>query len=99
MSDQNGDVWLRLDEVENAIDNLEACGLFLQEFPEPIRWKWAIIALHQALYGFAVAAIQGSDSTSVLKNPADHSSQLISFWEALKRTRNRDSCGVMQSHW
>lgn len=89
MSGEHEGIWLRLDEVENAIDNLESCAVFLERFVEPIRWKWAVIALHQAIYGFAVAAIQGSDSLSVLKNPGDHNSHLISFWEALERTRDR----------
>ena len=41
--------WLRLDELENAINNLEMVKYFLEELDDPIRWKWATIALHQAL--------------------------------------------------
>ena len=80
--------WLRLDERTNAIDNLEMCSYFLRNLPEPRRWKWAIIAIHQALYGFAVAAVQGTNSSSVLKTPSDPRSPLISVWEALRRVKD-----------
>jgi hypothetical protein len=80
--------WLRLDERTNALDNLEMADHFIHSLPEPIRWKWAIIALHQALYGFAVAAVQSTDSLSVLKNPDDPESHLISIWEALRRAKD-----------
>jgi hypothetical protein len=79
------DQWLRLDESTNALDNLEMCSYFLRNLPNPIRWKWAIIAIQQALYGFAVAAVQGTDQGSVRKRPEDPESRLISIWEALKR--------------
>ncbi len=74
------DEWLRLDERTNALDNLEQCEFFLRTIPGPIRWKWAIIALHQACYGFAVAAVQGTNPSVVDAN--DHP-RLISFWEAI----------------
>ena len=48
--------WLYLDELENAIDNLEMVPHFLEEINSTMKWKWTIIALHQALYGFAVCA-------------------------------------------
>ncbi|HET6679789.1 MAG TPA: hypothetical protein VFG84_01200 [Gemmatimonadaceae bacterium] len=70
------------------MDNLEMCSRFLRELDEPIRWKWAIIAAHQALYAFAVMAVQGTDACSVLERPEDPSSRLISFWEALKRAKD-----------
>jgi hypothetical protein len=80
--------WLRLDERINALDNLRMCAHFLRTLDEPIRWKWAIVALHQALYGYAIAAVQGSDACSVLKKPSDPTSDLISIWEALKRAKD-----------
>ena len=63
------------------------CARVLETLPEPIRWKWAIIALHQALYGFAVAAVRGPDFAPVLKNPNDLNSHLISVWEAIDRAK------------
>jgi hypothetical protein len=80
--------WLRLDERSNALDNLRMCEHFLRALPDSIRWKWAIVALHQALYGFAIAAVQGTDASSVRKNPDDPNSHLISIWEALRRAKD-----------
>jgi hypothetical protein len=77
-----------LDERTNAVDNLEMVDHFLRTLPNPICWKWAIIALHQALYGYAIAAVHGTDPLSVRKNPADPDSLLISIWEALHRTKD-----------
>jgi hypothetical protein len=59
--ENNGD-WLRPDELSNAIDNLEMCGHFLATLPHPVRWKWGILALHQAIYGFAICAVKGTDA-------------------------------------
>jgi hypothetical protein len=49
-----------IDEVENLIDNLEMIAHFI-EAPIPYNWKWAVIALHQALYGALISTLQGSD--------------------------------------
>jgi hypothetical protein len=84
----NADNWLRLDELENAIDNLEMCHGFLATIRSELRWKWAILAWHQALYGFAICAIQGTNGLSVLRDPAKHNSQLISIHEAVERCRD-----------
>ena len=83
------ETWLRLDQRENAIDDLAMCHRFLTEVRSESRWKWAIIALHQALYGFCICALQGTDALSVLKDPANPSSQLISIHEALKRAKDK----------
>jgi hypothetical protein len=50
-----------IDEVENLIDNLEMVAHFL-EAPITYKWKWAAIALHQALYGALISTLQGSDA-------------------------------------
>jgi hypothetical protein len=52
--------YFEIDEVENLIDNLEMVAHFL-EAPIPYNWKWAAIALHQALYGALISTLQGSD--------------------------------------
>jgi hypothetical protein len=80
--------WLRLDEVENAVDNLETCYILFTWTRSPIRWKWVIVALHQALYGFAICAVQGTDCLSVLTKPSDPNSSLINIWTALERAKN-----------
>lgn len=55
--------WLELDELENAIDNLEMASYFLEQIKSEKKWKWAIIATHQALYGFAICSIKGTSTS------------------------------------
>ena len=82
--------WLSIDERENAINNLEMIRYFLQNLDDPIRWKWAIIALHQTLYSFAICATTPTDSRWSLENPEDLDSRLINIGEALKRAKKTD---------
>ena len=63
------------------------CEHVLSDLPDPIRWKWAIISMHQALYGFALAAVQGTDCNSVRRDPTNPKSPVISVWEALRRAK------------
>jgi hypothetical protein len=73
--------YLRLTEELNALDFFEKTVIFLRETDKSdVAWKWVVIGLHGALYGFAVSACHGTDSSSVVEN--DH---LISFDEAVKR--------------
>jgi len=66
---------------ENALDYLRnACSLSKQALFRSVRWKWCVIALHGAVYGFAVCASYGTNYQSVLKDDG----KLISFWDALK---------------
>ena len=77
--------WLRLSEEKNAIDYLEKAAIFIKSVPENYNdWKWVIIGLHGALYGFAIAACRGTDSRSVTTKKG----RLISFWQALKRCQD-----------
>ena len=43
------------------IDNVEMVAHFL-ESPISYKWKWATIALHQALYSALICTLQGSDA-------------------------------------
>jgi hypothetical protein len=52
--------YFEIDEIDNLIDNLEMIAHFL-EVSIPYKWKWATIALHQALYGALISTLQGSD--------------------------------------
>lgn len=77
--------WLRLSEEKNAIDYLEKAAFFIKKPSANHRhWKWVIIGLHGALYGFAIAACRGTDSKSVLTKK----SLLIGFWPALERCQD-----------
>jgi hypothetical protein len=79
--------WLRPDELENAIDNLQMVAHFLEHLPSEKKWKWAIMAMHQALYGFAICAIQGTDSRWLIKN----NNKLITVWAAVERVKDAKS--------
>jgi hypothetical protein len=51
-------------ELENSVDYLEMTLHFLKEKEHPHRFKWLMINLHGALYGFGVLAIKGTSSIS-----------------------------------
>ena len=77
--------WLRMSEEKNAIDYLEKTAFFIRNAAENYNdWKWVIIGLHGALYGFAIAACQGTDSRSV----STKKGRLIGFWQALDRCQD-----------
>jgi hypothetical protein len=75
--------WLRIDERGNAIDSLEMAGVFLEQIPPLIKWKWVIIAMQQALYGFAILAIKGTYPRKRVMGK--DGKRLITIWEALRR--------------
>ncbi len=80
---------ISFDEQTNALDYLEKSFYFLQTVDiEPQNWKWVIITLHSAIYGFAISACRGTDSDSVIKKNRKGYKQLISFGEALDRCQN-----------
>ncbi|MGE7880229.1 hypothetical protein [Peribacillus muralis] len=61
---------LRINELDNAIDYLEKASFHYNNREEKYWFKWLTIALHGALYGFGVCAVQGSSaSLRVLKTP------------------------------
>jgi hypothetical protein len=81
--------WMRYDERTNALDNLEKCYEFIKTVEkEKQNWKWVIITLHGAIYGFAVSACRGTNSYSVIKKSKTGFGKLIDFNEALKMCQN-----------
>jgi hypothetical protein len=77
--------WLRLSEEKNALDYLKKAAFFFKKTPKDHSyWKWVIIGLHGALYGFAIAACRGTDSRSVLTREG----KLINFWQAIERCQD-----------
>ncbi|MCU0342402.1 MAG: hypothetical protein MUF28_01115 [Ignavibacterium sp.] len=81
--------WIRFDEQTNALDYLEKCFSFLKTVEyEPQNWKWVIITLHSALYGFAVSACKGMNSDSVITRTKSGHERLVDFDEALKRCQD-----------
>jgi hypothetical protein len=74
--------WYRTDTTENAVDSLEQSARFYKARLRH-KWKWFVIALHNAVYAFAICAVRGTDPTRVLRG-----SNLISPREALIRCQN-----------
>jgi hypothetical protein len=77
--------WLRLTEETNALDFLERAAEFIR-FTESDRkaWKWVVLALHGALYGFAIAACKGTTHEIVIRRTKKGEERLISLDDALK---------------
>ncbi len=87
--------WIRYDEITNALDYLEKCSNFLKTVElEPYNWKWVVITLHSALYGFAISACKGMNSESVITRTKSGHERLIDFDEALKRCQDPTSMKV-----
>ena len=81
-------IWLRLSQLENAIDNLEMAAYFLENIESEIKWKWSVIALHQALYGFAISASSGLIEKTVTKPSKKFpDGELIPIWRAINLTK------------
>ncbi|MEY4965216.1 MAG: hypothetical protein RL274_799 [Pseudomonadota bacterium] len=55
--------WLRTNEVEQFVGALEfAAEIVPSTAADNTRWKWVIIALHNALQGACVCALSGADT-------------------------------------
>ncbi len=62
--------WLRIDEFEESVHSLELSvelfnGLTLNS--DYYQWVWVLITLHNALQGFMVLALRGTNGLNVLK--------------------------------
>jgi hypothetical protein len=99
--------WLRWTEASNALDNLQTAQDFLRQVDNrPMAWKWVILSLHDALYGFMICALMGTNPDNVTyplrdkegKEILDKQSslvrRLINFRSALKRCRKDNSRGI-----
>lgn len=81
--------YLRLSEQTNALDYLEqAYSYILQTEVNAIAWKWVVLALHGALYGFAICALKGTNPDNVTYMTNRGEIRLISFGKALKRCQD-----------
>jgi len=82
--------YVRFTEESNALDYLEKTIEFIRHVEaNPTDWKWAIISLHGALYGFLICALKGTNSDNVLVPCKKGGRRLISFAEALKRCQDQ----------
>ena len=88
--------WLRLTEETNALDFLEHAGEFIRRAEsDRMAWKWVVLALHGALYGFAIAACRGTDYESVIRRTKKGRGRLISFDEALEMCQDKAWMGTL----
>ena len=85
-------IYISLNQETNALDYLEHATVFIRETPKNVKaWKWVVISLHGALYGFAVAASCSADSdTSKTKT-----GKLLGFWETLKKCQDFNHMGML----
>lgn len=90
------DRYLRLTEETNALDYLERAGEFIARAPADERaWKWVVLSLHGALYGFAIAACKSGDYQSVVKVTKKGHEQLITLDEALRMCKDASWMGTL----
>lgn len=61
-------LWLQTDEAEDVICSIEHCSICLDLIGDnPVHWKWAIIALQNALQGAMVCHLAGTANLGHLK--------------------------------
>lgn len=88
--------WLRFSEETNALDYLVKVEDFVrQAIKDKKAWKWVVLSLHGALYGFAISACKGTDYTTITKKTNNGKDLLISFNEALKKCQDPKWMGTL----
>jgi hypothetical protein len=89
------DLYLSLTTETNAIDYLtRACEFIKETQKNKLAWKWVSIALHGALYGFSICALEGGNPRRVTYCTKKGEEKLISFEEALKYTQGQKHMGM-----
>ena len=77
--------FIEFTEEYNASDYLERAAEFIRCIEsDPYAWKWVVLALHGALYGFAICACKGTDYENIMRN-----GKLITLNEALRICQNK----------
>jgi hypothetical protein len=88
--------YLRFSEETNALDYLERAGEFIKATSSDSNaWKWVILSLHGALYGFAISACKGSNYESVIKKTRKGHERLITLDEALNICQDEKWMGTL----
>lgn len=58
--------YIKFTEESNSIDYLEKACFYIQSIKtKPTNWKWVILSLHGALYGFMICALFGGHYGSI----------------------------------
>jgi hypothetical protein len=99
------DLWLSTDEYVEAFLSLEMVSDSLPKVLDNIHyWKWVLIALHNALQGYMVLALKGTDNINVLTEKCAQEwraarargddilpkRKLDSFWNLYKKIQAHD---------
>jgi hypothetical protein len=85
-NDLNTRNYLYLTEELNALDYLDKALHFASQVNnDPIYWKWIIISVHHATYGFAICALKGTAASLTV---IEGNNKLISFPDAMNRCQN-----------
>lgn len=88
--------WLIFTEETNALDYLIKVEEFVKQSITDIKaWKWVVLSLHGALYGFAISACKGTDYTNVTKRTKKGKERLITLSEALKICQDPNWMGTL----
>jgi hypothetical protein len=88
--------WLRFTVEMNALDYLERAGKFLQRTESDIKaWKWVILALHGALYGFAICACRSTSNENIIYRTNNGIERLISLDKALLICQDNNWMGTL----
>lgn len=88
--------WLRFTAETNALDFLEQAGKFIQQTESDIKaWKWVILGLHGALYGFAICACRSTDYENIIHRTKKGVERLITSDEALRICQDREWMGAL----
>ncbi|MCH8928927.1 MAG: hypothetical protein IIB39_09460 [Candidatus Marinimicrobia bacterium] len=87
-------IYLSLSEETNALDYLELAAAFVKKTPDNVTaWKWVVISLHGALYGFAVAASRGTDYENILRK----NGYLLGFWKVLNKCQDPNHMKMLEN--
>ena len=88
--------WLRLTEETNAPDYLEKAAWFIRKTENDLlAWKWVVLSLHGALYGFAICACQGTNYGNVVTKTKKGEERLILLDKALELCQDKKYMGML----
>jgi hypothetical protein len=89
--------WVSFTEESNALDYLRKTVEFAKRVETALEdWKWVVLSLYGALYGFMICALKGTNPDNVAYTKGQQK-RLISFGEALKRCQNPVYMSMMDS--
>lgn len=88
--------WLRFTAETNALDFLERAGQFIQQTESDITaWKWVILSLHGAMYGFAICACRSTSYENIIRRTKKGVERLITLDEALALCQDSNWMGTL----